>query len=511
MSGTKNCPETPRQKMIGMMYLVLMAMLALNVSSEILNGFKMVDDSLHTSILSIDEQNQRIYAEFNAMNAKNPQKVGEWLAKANEVRREADDLFDYIHHFKVELLKLADKDKADTVYARSITKREDLNVGMVYGVQQGNALELKSRIDRYRELLVTYSDDDFGRAETFTAIFKTDDINNKSWELATFENMPVSAVITILSKYQNDIRNAESKIIQYLKERTDEGDARVNRFDAFVVAESNYVMEGQPYRAKILLAAVDTTRQPNVFINGARLSGNEYVVTPNRTGEFSYSGHIELPSFTGEPQRFNFTARYNVGKPAAIISNDDLNVLYRGFENNISISAAGIPTENLRINVTGGTAVPRGNGQFIIRPTANSVEISVSGNVGGRMLALGSNTYRVRQLPDPKPYATFRDNNGNLRSVFDGSVHGPTFVAGRPTVTAGYGEDALVQANFTVRSFTIRIGRRTYNSNGPQFSQEQIEVINNLPSGTPLTIQRIMAVGPDGVERNLSAVAIEIL
>ena len=123
---------------------------------------------------------------------------------------------------------------------------------------------------------------------------------------------------------------------------------------------------------------------------------------------------------------------------------------------------------------------------------------------------MGSNTW-VRQLPDPKPYAVYKDNNGNMRSVFDGSVHGPTFVAGNPTVTAGYGEDALIQANFTVKSFAIRIGRRTYNSNGPNFSAEQIAVISNLPSGTPLIIQRIMAAGPDGLDRNLSAVAIEVL
>ena len=92
MSGTKNCPETPRQKMIGMMYLVLIAMMALNVSSEILNGFKLVDDSLHSSTLSIDEQNHRLYQEFNAMNAKNPQKVGEWLQKANLIREQADQI-----------------------------------------------------------------------------------------------------------------------------------------------------------------------------------------------------------------------------------------------------------------------------------------------------------------------------------------------------------------------------------------------------------------------------------
>ncbi|HQB28618.1 MAG TPA: gliding motility protein GldM [Paludibacter sp.] len=511
MGGTKNCPETPRQRMIGMMYLVLIALLALNVSSEILNGFKMVDDSLHTSTLSIDEQNRRLYQEFHAMYAENPQKVGEWLDKAKIVQREADELFNYIHQFKVDILKLADKDIADTIEARNIHKREDLNVPSYYALHEGNGTKLKEKIEHFRDLMISLVNGNHGDHEVFQNVFYTGNINNKSWEIATFDNMPVSAVITILTKYQNDVRNTESKVIQHLKESTDEGDARVNKFDAFVVAESNYVMEGQEYRAKILLAAVDTTKAPNIYINGSKLAGNNYVTTASRVGEHSYSGYIEFPNNLGQIQKFNFTSKYNVGKPAAIISNDDLNILYRGFDNNISISAPGIPTENLRIDVKGGTATQKGSGKYIIKPTANSVEVTVIGNISGRQINMGSNTYRVRQLPDPKPYAIYKDNNGNIRSVFDGSVHGPTFVAGNPTVTAGYGEDALIQANFTVKSFAIRIGRRTYNSNGPNFSAEQIAVINNLPSGTPLIIQRIMAVGPDGLDRNLSAVAIEVL
>lgn len=493
------------------MYLVLTAMLALNVSSEILSGFKLVDDSLHTSILSVEEQNSRLYQEFNAMNAKNPKKVGEWLEKANEVRKEADELFNYIHHFKVSLLKLADKDKADTLYARTIIKREDMEATAFYALREGHARELKQKIESYRNLLFSLSADDTSRQESIMHVFNTDNVNNKSWEIATFESMPVSAAITILSKYQTDIRNTESKMIQYLKERTDEGDARVNKFDAFVVAESNYVLEGQEYKAKVLLAAVDTTKAPDVYINGGKIKGNNYVATANRSGEYEYKGYIELPTGTGTPQRFNFNAKYNVGKPVAIISNDDLNVLYKGFDNSISISAPGIPTDNLRISVTGGTATPRGNGKYIIKPTGSSVEIAVTGNIGGKMINMGKTTYRVKQLPDPKPYAVYKDNNGNLRTVFDGSVHGPTFIAGNPVVAAGYGEDALVQANFAIRSFAIRIGRRTYNSNGAKFSQDQIEALNSLPSGTNVIIQRIRAVGPDGIERNLSAVAIEVL
>lgn len=512
MSGTKNAPETPRQKMIGMMYLVLTAMLALNVSSEILNGFKLVDDSLRTSIESIEEQNRRLYQEFNAMNEKNPAKVQEWLKKANNVRNEADALVGYLHQFKVEILKRADKENADTLYARTIDRKDDLEAPTFFALKQGNAKILKEKLESYQQLLIGLTSGDSRISEAFSSLFNTNEINGKPWAIATFESMPVSAVITILSKYQTDVRNSEAKMIQYLKEMTDEGDARVNQFNAFVVAESNYVMEGQPYKANIYLAAMDTTKKPVVFIGGSRLQGSTYTTTPGRSGEYTYSGYIELPAIGGaDPQRLPFNARYNVGKPVAIISNDDLNILYRGFDNSISISAPGIPTDNLRLGITGGTATPRGNGRYIVKPTANSVEITVSGVMNGRQVNLGGNTYRVKQLPDPKPYAVYKDANGNIKTVFDGSVHGPTFVAGGPTVTAGYGEDALVQANFTVRSFAIRIGRRTYNSNGARFSQEQIDVISNMPSGTPVTIQRIRAVGPDGIERNLSAVAIEVL
>jgi gliding motility-associated protein GldM len=513
MSGSKNAPETPRQKMIGMLYLVLLGMLALNVSSEILNGFKMVDDSLHTSVQSMEEQNHRLYTEFRAMNEINPEKVGQWFDKAKLVRTEADELVRYLHQFKVDILKRADKEEADTLYARNVIRKDDVESPAFYALQQGNAAVLKDRLESYRKLLIDLSSDDERLSEAFGMIYNTEPINGKPWANANFENMPVSAVITILSKYQTDVRSSETKIVEYLKRRTDEGSVRVNEFSAFVVAESNYVMEGQPYRANIYLAAVDTTRRPLVFVGGSRLQGNTYTAVPGRTGQFTYSGYIELPPVVSgaDPQRLPFSSTYNVGKPAAIISNDDLNVLYRGFDNNISISVPGIATENLRLSITGGTADHQGNGRYIVRPTDNRVELSVTALVGGRSVELGGNTYRVRQLPDPRPYATFRDANGNQQSVFEGSVHGPSFVNGNPSVTAGYGDDALVQANFTVQSFVIRIGRRTYTSNGPRFSQEQLDVINTMPSGTPVTIQRIRAIGPDGMERNLSAVALEVL
>src|SRR5659263_283446 len=126
MSGAKNCPETPRQKMIGMMYLVLTAMLALNVSSEVLNGFTMVDNSLHTTIESSELRNKSMYADFQDMFDKNPDKVREWLEKANLMKKKSDDLYEYIERFKVEIVKMTDnKDANDSAYVKQILAKDN--------------------------------------------------------------------------------------------------------------------------------------------------------------------------------------------------------------------------------------------------------------------------------------------------------------------------------------------------------------------------------------------------
>ena len=124
MGGAKNCPETPRQKMIGMMYLVLTAMLALNVSTDILNGFTLVDNSLHSSIAASNTRNAKLYRDFQAANADNPEKTQEWFDKAIEVQKRADSLYNYIQDFKEHIAILADgQKKVDELKAQGIDPR----------------------------------------------------------------------------------------------------------------------------------------------------------------------------------------------------------------------------------------------------------------------------------------------------------------------------------------------------------------------------------------------------
>jgi gliding motility-associated protein GldM len=158
MSGAKNCPETPRQKMIGMMYLVLTAMLALNVSSEILNGFSMVDESLHTTISSAEQRNSALYDDFKDLFDKNPTKVKEWLDLAMVVKKKSDDLFNYIEDFKVQIVRMTDKkDANDSAFVRDIKGKDNLDKAGEYALVKGNGIILKQKIEEYRNFLVGLS------------------------------------------------------------------------------------------------------------------------------------------------------------------------------------------------------------------------------------------------------------------------------------------------------------------------------------------------------------------
>jgi gliding motility-associated protein GldM len=160
MSGATNCPETPRQKMIGMMYLVLTAMLALNVSAAILNGYTQVDDSLHATIETMQESNADTYATFDAALAKNPEKTKEWYDKAMEVKQRSDEFFNYVQKFKDDMVFLVDGKKAKpNARVSELGKQDDTNVPQRYAIEEGNALILKNKINEYREFLIQITGD----------------------------------------------------------------------------------------------------------------------------------------------------------------------------------------------------------------------------------------------------------------------------------------------------------------------------------------------------------------
>ena len=521
MGGAKNCPETPRQKMIGMMYLVLTAMLALNVSTDILNGFTLVDNSLHSSIAATDTRNAKLYQDFQAANADNPEKTQEWFDKAKEVQHRADSLYNYIQDFKEHIALLADgKKRVDELRAQGldptmhIEGNSNLDVTGQYAIVQGNGLILKEIVAYYRDYAAGLAESD---AELRNAIqqalatergYNAHEKDSCDWEVAVFDGMPVGASITILTKMQNDVRTTEGQLIQYLMDRTDAGDLRVNKLNAYVIPNSNYVIRGGKYSAQIILAAIDSTQRPEYYIEGQRINDHGlYEVAASGVGLKKYSGWIayQNPS-TGEMENLPFSSEYSVGEPAVTISNNDLNIMYRGYENKFSISVPGVSNDKVKVNVS-GASVHQSGGVWVIKPSEGSkkVTISVNAELDGKMQPMGSKEYRVKALPDPQAYFSARD-----KEYTSGNIAPSTLTHSSGVVTASYGPEGLLDLPFKVTSFRAIINGMTTQSNGNKFTKDQLAQIGKLKKGGMVVLQDIRAVGPGGQEKRLAPLVLTL-
>ncbi|MDD4968330.1 MAG: gliding motility protein GldM [Paludibacter sp.] len=506
MSGAKNCTETPRQRMIGMMYLVLTAMLALNVSSEILNGFTMVDNSLHKTIESAELRNQSLYADFKSLYDKNPQKVKEWLDEANRVKQKSNELYKFIENFKVQIVRLADNKEAnDSAYVKQINAKDNLDKAAIYGSSNGHGKNLKKEIDNYRNYLVKLSASNPAKQKMYESIFSTGKTHDgKPWEEALFEGMPVSAVVTILTKYQSDIRSSEAEIIQYLKSQTDVMDIRVNKISALVVPNTPYVIRGEKYSAQIVLSAMDTTQTPEFYVNGQQIRKGVYEVMTNKLGVISYTGQIKLKGNDGSVLMRPFKSSYIVGEPSATLSNEDLNVVYRGIDNNFSVSVPGVAAENVSVRVIGGTA-RRNGARYMIQPTRDEeITIEVWAKVEGKEKKMGGGAYRVKYLPDPKAF--IQPNDAGAKPVRGGFMS-PS-VLRTSLLIASYGKDELVKAKFRVTSFTMLAkGISPLQVSGSKLNSG---FLDKLIKGDILMINNIKAEGPDNLSRDLGSIAIQL-
>ena len=508
--ASKNCPETPRQKMIGMMYLMLTAMLALNVSAEVLNGFTMISTSLRASIDSTEDRTARLYREFSAMNEQNPTKVGEWYARADSLRTASNSLYEYIQIFKADMIHLADRNADPNDLQLTNRTKADLNVAGQLAITEGRGRDLQRRLQEHRDFLIRLTDNDSIKRAMYEALFDVDDAN---WVDARFRMMPLGAALTVLTKYQNDVRIAEMDMVQFLQRQTDAGDIRVNRISAIPIPHSSFVMQGDTYISRIILAAEDTTARPRVFVDGVGELGEDGVFRRAATapGTFSYRGHVEFTGSDGEIQRYRFENTFTVGQPAATISNVDLNVVYRGIDNRFSVSVPGIAAENVRVRANGANVRPAGN-FFIINPTQDTdIRIIVEANINGRTAQMGAMDFRVRQIPDPKAFIQYRDAGGVLRQIdIEGRLSRAAMRHPDFALIASYGPDELIQANFNVVSFSVRTRIGAVPAQGSRLTPRQLQDIERLERGDMITFADIRATGPDGTERRLGNLIITL-
>ena len=278
---------SPRQKMINLMYVLLMAMLALNVSSDVLNGFTLVDESLSKSSENTGRQNETLYKAFEGYMEQNPEKVREWYERACQVREMSDTIYNLAERLKVRIAKKADGEDGDF---RNLVNREDLEaatqVMLAPGIGEGQVLY--DAITEYRNNILEMTNDSVQK-EIIKTSLSTDVPNRdismlKNWQEYHFENMPAIAAITLLTKIQNDVRYVEGEILHTLSKNIDMGDVRVNQIQALVIPTSKNVVLGGDFSAQIILAAVDSTQRPQIFVEDKPLEteNGEYTARCNK-------------------------------------------------------------------------------------------------------------------------------------------------------------------------------------------------------------------------------------
>ena len=294
--------------------------------------------------------------QFKMALEQNPEKTQAWYDKAMEVKQSSDAFYEYVQLFKDEMVAISEgKNAKKNASINDLKKKDDTNVPQQYAIEEKHADVLKEKIHAYREFMISTTGDSPALDDELRSTFKTPRGTNTSgdsisWEESLFKEMPMCACLTVLTKLQNDIRNSEGRVVRYLLTQTDAGDLRVNKFNAYVIPSSKYVVKGTKYTAQVILAAVDSTQTPEYYVNGQKLnSDGVYEVVANSLGVQKLKVQVGYKDQQGVMQYLLDESEYTVTEPSATISNTDLNIVYRVYNNPFSVSVPGVGNDLVQL------------------------------------------------------------------------------------------------------------------------------------------------------------------
>jgi gliding motility-associated protein GldM len=502
--------ETTRQKMINIMYLVLLAMLALNVSDTILNAFKNINDSLVSSKTNVDTSIDQLFTSFQNTKLKDePARARPIWDKANKAKAYADELNTYVQQLKDRFSKAGNGIDEET---GDLVERANLDIAQGIMINQKEGQKLKAKINETRERLISLLDPKDRAGVTFTLEAKdaAKSINgNKKWEDINFgEGTPLTAANTILSKIQSDVKNAEAEVVKKLFGDMDKSLVNLDQFAAVAVAPTSYVIQGQPYTAQVFLTASDSKSSPEISVGGSQLTMRDgkgiYTGGTANVGVFKWVGTIRVKQTDGQIKEYRTPEQvYQVAKPSATVSPDKMNVIYAGIPNPFSVSAAGFPLESVRASIDGGS-ISGSNGKYTVNVGGSQVgktlKINVSATNDGKTLNLGSQSFRVKALPTPRAYIKGKSGGNVPLEWIEGSSAIETQL-----------EDFVFDVKFRVIRFAAtfinpKADAVTITCNGAGFNNQIRGALNSLKPGATVIFKDIVCEGPDGRQKVLDGI-----
>ncbi len=494
--------------MINLMYLVLTALLALNVSAEIINAFKTVDNSLRQSNNVLTASNQAIYENFNELlkDPKTAEKAAFWKPKADKARELAKTASDLIDRYKLDLMKEADfkPESGDSSF-----KEDNIDAATRLFKTKGEGPKLYAALTKFRDDILAI-DPDIAKAMANKLPLNLDPpksaAGNKptgdkvqDWVNGTFYMTPTVAALTMLSKFQNDVKNTENAVATYCANQVGSVKIIYNKFVPLISANATYLMPGDEMEISAGLGAFNADVKPQVLINGAPVA-----VDADGVGKKSFavtsSGAVNvtvnyIDPNTGQQASTTKKLEYTVGTPAGVaVMADKMNVLYIGVENPLTITA-GAGSEKVTASFTGGSLSKVKGNQYVARPTTPG-EHTVTVNVDGK--PVGKVIYRVKNLPLPTAMV------GNLKP---GAVPSANFKAMGGVIAKL--EDAEFDAPYEVVGYTlgaVSIDLPDYvpvQVTGNRWTGAAATLVNRLKPGSLVVINDIKVKDPSGRVRTL--------
>jgi len=510
MAGGK---QTPRQKMIGMMYLVLTAMLALNVSAEVLEAFVLVDKGLNQTLKSFSSKNEDYYNLIKSAENNNPTKAAKWRQKADIVRAKSAEFCKYIEDIKRKIVETCDgKDAAaltpEGIDGHEVQGKSDTSVpaNILLGPSEnGEAYTLKKKLEQYKKDLLALigPDEKFGPTLTIENILDTKDPKvtkdgtNRTWETSRFEGVPLISTLPLLSKFQVDVLNCEAIMLDYFFKQIDAADVRVNMFEPVLIPESSSVLKGEKFKATLMLAAYDKTQQPLMSINGRSLpvvDGKAIFEEPaTMLGERTLKCQIVVTGPDGTKTPYPQDFKYQVVQPMFTVSPTKMNVLYRGIDNPMELSVSGVPSERVEVKISNASYRRSANGYLVNPQDGRVCEVNVWVKNNGVSKLMGSSSFRVKPLPAPIPKVDGASGKFISKSALMSSLG----------IRAEMPQDFDFDLRYTIRSFTIASRNSegydvNLSSGNASFTDEQKRAFASMKAGNRLTITDVKAVGPDG-------------
>ncbi len=531
-------PKEPRQIMINLMYLVLTALLALNVSNEILNAFKTLSSSINKSNEAIDQKTVELYNEIKANEQKPGQaeKVRPYREKADQVVQKADEMVKFFNDWKRKVIMEAggydkgEHNKEDTAFPE---RPDNIDATTLLLVDRKGGDTVRSKILEFRKFLLgIVKPEDSGRISPLMPLridAAPKDENNPTgdWNRGNFEHMPSIAALALFSKFQNDIRSSEALVVKQLFEEAHLHDIKFDTTGAIAIPKTSYALAGDKIEASILIAAFNKSNKPEVTITqggGTKKEAKDGVVPwetiAQGTGLQTVKGRIILHTENGDLNK-DWSFDYVVGSTGASMQLDKMNVLYIGVPNPVTISAAGYAVEDVYLEFPGGSGVTQegSNGHFILKATKtfnafNPLNVDIyakSKDPKGAPSKISTIPLRVKEIPTPMPVVNDQAGGNFKASLWRVQI--------APMAKL---KDFDFDAKFVITSMQFSVmpkggeyvGPFTVNSPGGCRFTDNADISKYMQRAKPgdkIFLESIKAKGPDGTTRQLPAIIFTLI